>query len=451
MELIYNNVKLKIGRVNAFQQKAVYTEDGADYLYTHFYINVQCVFNPFATTSVTGTVNDIGKLFYIGRDDPQTALMQLRHRLEEPRRTLEIRNGGFLMLKSPPEIAEVDTGGNIIGTHSVGIDAKVGPHPINLSIVEIHGAKTIVCNYEIETWLNECDTFDGAVLANRWQMTEELDERFLSVRTVSGTAYFRQDVMAATNTTPDDYRNALVVPTPDTGFKRTSIRISVDENNCAVRYEAVDEEQVMNIIPGKGIVAIKGYQTYETDWQNIIPMFVWEVVFSIWGEKRTTRRELVKRCIEVLISLSGKYFKGPLTIADNGANIIPFSRAGVRVALEERRADCWFNFRASAAFLAGSDAVNNWKDTFSFMRGMSDDAANAWVESVSDFATTSVVKNVSPPASMGTRGNQLARIFAQVLTAPCGSMVAPPFVPPTTQQIVATYGNTSDVSITTGG
>src|SRR5437870_12887516 len=55
--LIYNNIPLQICRTNSFESEAVYSEDGADYLYTHFVLDLQCVFNPYATS-----VSELGSL-----------------------------------------------------------------------------------------------------------------------------------------------------------------------------------------------------------------------------------------------------------------------------------------------------------------------------------------------------------------------------------------------------
>ena len=51
MNLTYNGVKLQICHFNDFRQRSVGSEDGADYLFTHFFINVTCIWNPNATAS----------------------------------------------------------------------------------------------------------------------------------------------------------------------------------------------------------------------------------------------------------------------------------------------------------------------------------------------------------------------------------------------------------------
>ncbi|MEG7727158.1 hypothetical protein U2063_15335, partial [Listeria monocytogenes] len=73
-------------------------------------------------------------------------------------------------------------------------DVNNGPTPLYCNIVAVHGNGTMIVDWAVEAWFNECEIMQG-VLSNRWTMSHDIDTDFWTTRTTEGVAIFRADVL----------------------------------------------------------------------------------------------------------------------------------------------------------------------------------------------------------------------------------------------------------------
>lgn len=266
----YNSVKLELVKVNTFQQRAVYTDDDVDYLYTHYYLSCRCVFHPEATA--------------IFGQDAALSIATLRASLLAPRKTLTFAVGGQTILKSP----------NLAGAT---VDANNGPHPIACNIIEIHGAKTVIVEFTIETWQRECSTAN-ALMVHRWESSHDYSEDYLCTRTINGMAVLRSDVLQVNNLKADNYRRMLSHPIQNNSH-RVHVNVRADSDGVTYHYTIVDQEQPL-VIPGNMIVRISGHYTSGFDTTAITaPLFYESMSVDLWGRREATRNALCQSMAEV--------------------------------------------------------------------------------------------------------------------------------------------------------
>lgn len=228
MYLTYNGIPLEIVHFVNFSEKAVYSPDGKDYLYTHFSITIRGVCNPGANS------------------DGADWLVAFRRLLLAPRKQLVVSipagAGSTTILRSP--LTRPD------GVTSYVCDANNGPTPLALDVVAVIGDKTMIVEYSIETWVNECTTA-RPLLSHRWHSRADLDSQFFTTRTISGEAYFRSDAMYGAGGPPvyaDDYRGSLagahLVPR---NFQRTDVITEVASDGLSLKYTIIDKQKKLTI------------------------------------------------------------------------------------------------------------------------------------------------------------------------------------------------------------
>lgn len=231
MFLTYNSIELQIEHIVSYEKRAVYDPSGVDYLYTHHRLVVRAVWNPAATSNV-------GQVAAISITELEAALMAPRQllRLDVPNSGGAVNNVLYSPLRDP------------VGDQ-YPCDANNGPKPISFSVVGVVGQKTMICDFAIETWVKNCAT-NYSILSHRWEMSHQIDQNFLTTRTISGLAILRTDWLnqvGAPQLSPDQYRGWLFHPVPD-NYQRT-IQIQLSADNTSLRYVITDVEQVYNILP----------------------------------------------------------------------------------------------------------------------------------------------------------------------------------------------------------
>lgn len=258
------------------QERAVYTDDGADYLFTHFLITLQCYVNEQAT----------------GNAAPAAAIPALRSKLMQNRGHLQIIVGSQLILESPL---------TVVPNALAQCDANNGPHPISFNLIELDGFTTAICVYQLETWLVDVGKHAGSLIGHRWRMSVDYDDQFMATRTVDGYAIFRKDFLINNQRVPDDFRQYLLHPIPD-NFLRKPPSVSVDEAGCRVDYKIVDEEQWLNLGQENPVVKIKGSISNgfnaQGGWLTGALLGQQFKTFRVqaWGTRESTRVQLIKAC-----------------------------------------------------------------------------------------------------------------------------------------------------------
>ncbi|HWY86796.1 MAG TPA: hypothetical protein VNX28_08725, partial [Gemmataceae bacterium] len=227
----YNGIDLQIEHIQVFDQRDVYAQDGSrDYLFTHFRLRVVFIWNPEATSAVSGGT----------KQQPAFSIQALRHALLQPRKLLQVRFNGQQILESP--LLRPD------GNSRYLCDCNNGPAPVSCDVQAFHGIQSAVGVWEVETWINECPN-GREILSHRWTMSADVDQDNYTTRTVQGEVIFRPDLLLEFGAKPDDYRASIFHPIP-VNFQRINIHVEADSDGTSLSYSFQDEEQTLKLVPG---------------------------------------------------------------------------------------------------------------------------------------------------------------------------------------------------------
>lgn len=246
--LEYNGINLFIVKTNLFSQKAVHTPDGVDYLYTEFTLDINCLYNPSATS-----YDDSNPPVFDPGIVPSFTNASIRHFLLQPRAKLIFEGlSGFANVIDSPQL-------------DYSIDANNGPIPISCDVIRIDGDKTFHIHYVIKTWLVECPNGSvSPILSNRWSQSSYINTHRLMVRKTVGQAFFRTDILNATDTFADLFRSTVINPIPPKpGMYRDDIKCVINPQGNAIHYEITDIERMYNlgdtIISETYVTKVDGY------------------------------------------------------------------------------------------------------------------------------------------------------------------------------------------------
>ena len=242
MHLSYAGIEFKLLLVTDYQRAAIWTEDQVDYLYDSINLRCQCILNPQATS-----MNNAPGW------SPVVTLNDIADRLKRPRQQLSVWMD-----------SSVDNNGNAVGNREdilisplpgYEVDARVGPQCLVHKIDCSHGNSSIWMDLEFSTDIRTCPepTVDGVpnpMIGNRWTMSVEHDPtNFTAIRTTTGTAHFRQDMLDKYHYTADQFRKFFIHPIP-LGFRRDPPHIVLHPDGCAVSYTFSDREQLLSFVGG---------------------------------------------------------------------------------------------------------------------------------------------------------------------------------------------------------
>lgn len=264
----YNGIALQVESFQRFDQRAVYSDDGADYLYTEFTVILRSLWHSKATSDSS---NNAG-----------VSMNSLRASLMAPRKQLIVSApiagatgmNGSVFLRSPL----LKPG----GASSYYCDAKNGPQPLFCNIQEIVGEDTMIVDYGIITWVNECPgsgtgsaTPISPVLSHRWAMSHLIDDKFNTRRIVAGTAVLRTDLVFDANGVPsikpDDFRDYFFHVVPP-NYKRVGVQVEASSDGSRLQY-VVEDQEVHSVVDPSTLLSplyteiadIDGYYMEATD------------------------------------------------------------------------------------------------------------------------------------------------------------------------------------------
>lgn len=176
----------------------------------------------------------------------------VRHTLMQPRLQLRWVIDSVPILVSPLPGLVVDSYGN-------------GPRPVSCDVVELHGSKTFLVEWVIETTLSDCWRFTQSpfiVLSHTWTSEDDLDPDFYVTRTTRGRVMFDGGLIRTPGAiipgtiNPDWYRWQFLHPVPQ-NMKRMGVKTRVLEDGQTVEYEILDRETALNIVSGS-VTRIEG-------------------------------------------------------------------------------------------------------------------------------------------------------------------------------------------------
>lgn len=227
-------------------------------------------------------------------------------------------------------------------------DCTGGPTPLSCNVWRIDGTGTFRVDYTIQADVGEHSFFFNkppVLLSHVWGMDLDVDVDGFATRRVSGRAIFRRDVLEQQAVRPDDFRSLLVHPIP-AHMKRESLRVSQAEDGNTLSYEIIDKEyshrvsypDVMRVeafarigmnrgsgeqglgaaaggvgkVAGainkaKGLakgLAGAGAAGLSTVY-NLLPSAYIDAIVRVWGNNKTTLRQLRAAANRVLINRLG--------------------------------------------------------------------------------------------------------------------------------------------------
>lgn len=222
---IYNNIELSITKTNSIERVPRMSDDGTDYLWTDFIIDISCIYGPGATSfPVQGVL-------------PAETDSFIRSALLQPRAPLFFSEGGIPILDIPRNLIN---GG--------AIDCDNGPKPISCTVTRIGSSRLFFVRYAVKASIIECSAgaIVSAIASNRYARTESIDGQYRSTMTTMGRAYFRSNVLAALGTNADAFRG-YIIPNAMTGYARKTIQVSIEPNGIVMDFIAVDVEQFIDL------------------------------------------------------------------------------------------------------------------------------------------------------------------------------------------------------------
>ena len=424
MMVFYNDCPMTLEHINSWDQRPVYSEDGADYLYTHHRISLTAVFSPTTAAQLqagltrdTPTLQDVDLL--LGGINPAARFpgnfRDLSAALKTQRAQLLIVIGGKEVLRSPLMRPQ--------GDRAFVCDARNGPNPLSVQVTEIRGTKTAVVHFEIECWVNDVNVSNrNPLLSHRWESAEEIDSLFYSTRTITGRAVFRADVLrddaVRAALQPDDFRVGLFHPIPSR-FQRKRINVTEASDGLSVQYTVVDKQQPVNLGLNSPIARIKGTWRSGFDHTNAkgwYPKAFVSATVQLWGVPDATRQQLLDAAAKVMAA----YRLTPQ--ANTGAKW--YYKADYTVDMIDKYAEF-----TVGVFMGGGNITPRIGfglfNTSTF--GNRADPAN-FPEAIDGVTTTGDGANPRPKVA-GARGGYLSRMIAQSLMNGPGDAPGPVPIP----------------------
>ncbi len=444
-QLEYNEILLQYVRTTQFVQDMVYDASGTDYLYTRFFIEVECVWSPdvfpAGPAQIPGNLAAlIGKqpvISMVGPGYPNAApigsIAGLRPYLMAPRKRLVFSDDdNNILVQSPrakdgngPEEKLIPQGKSPL------TDDKLGPHPKHLNIVQLHGSDTYIIHYAIETHIVECQKGPGGpLLSNRWRESMHIDRQMFQSRTHSGKLIMRggafnfldpKAVLSA-----DQYRNWAFPPIPE-GFVRNSIDINLSENGLELGYNITDKQQYRITDPQGVATEIQASYTERTGNGILVDS---EINIHIKGTPYSNARDLISlACIIALTRIGvakdkNKKFDPTGNVTIGG---IPFSGSirenlmepeiDMHLQIKKTIRDISFKTGQTAGKVKEESAKKDLDESFKF--GIA--SSNLGIRWLPGTSTSNLVKHGLSPGSFGAPTDRPAGVvlIAQMLSSPC--------------------------------
>jgi len=258
----YGNVALALIKTNSLDQEPIYTDDGMDYLYTRFVLDVTCQFNADVMS---------------GGETPTQIMNAVRASLLEPRKQLLYRVGveTLLQINVP--------------------DSKGGPFPRKCTISRIDGTSTFRVDWACEAYATICAPATPAI-SNRWSSRLDYDKDFFTTRSTTG----KLSIVPQAVETPvdlDQFRSLVMPPLPE-GWQRDRISFAAAQDGLSLSYEIVDKEV--------NVVAPRPATSAQAEYKQIVDKFGGRLYGSmsvtLRGANETPRVNLISKAAEIIHS-----------------------------------------------------------------------------------------------------------------------------------------------------
>jgi hypothetical protein len=311
---------LSILRVNSWEVRPVYSEDGLDYLYDHFRFSFQFMVNDFATHANRTIANTAFPPLPVS-GFPRS-LEYLARVLRIPRLRLEISENNLLIFRSH---GQVRLGGQLV---TAACDVAGGPKPISFRGREFSGLKTFLGTWEVESWcprqyqtapdggraiINNNDNEVGAlpaqaptartfVLSHRWSTSDSINEKMFTTRTTTGKAVFDLELLQAAQYGPDDLRAAGIFHLLPNNFARTNVNVQMSSDGASLNYSVTDTEQPANLGGNSNVVSVNADMRVDTVPQKFpfLEQLTATISCQVQGRPGVSRTVLYQTVLNVL-------------------------------------------------------------------------------------------------------------------------------------------------------
>lgn len=290
----YNGVAFDILTTNSHGMEAVYSDDGADYLYTKFHIDVTAVMNPGATTYPQGSTIP-----------PGVSIQQVRQLLLAPRAFLFISDGQGNMVVRCPE-------------QGFPCDVANGPFPRRCEVTKVIGSKTWIMRWSCDFALIECPAAanGSGLISHRYTQTHTINQYHLTTRTTTGRMKFRSDVLQAAGVFAHELftqQNVTGIGLPDSipGFQRDALDVTVDSDGLGLNYRLRDVEKMWDKGEdgadkgGSGIIRLEGsagVMAVSSKEGPACGSTIAQVSIRAWGNKFSNQWTMIQRCFQIVIA-----------------------------------------------------------------------------------------------------------------------------------------------------
>ena len=283
---LYNNVYLSLTKINSLSQEPIYSDDGIDYLYTKFDLDINAVVNLDAKPSMgNASVNSASTM--------SQYITSLRQQLLQPRCLLEIKLGADSSIYNQDVIGLLQ---NLLVVTAP--DAKGGPFPKAVNIRQVGGSKTLLIQFQIQVFKFDqvCADRDEPkkVLSNRWEMSFSYDTEGMATRTTRGTLIVngsQPDINA------DDFRG-WIIPKIPTGWRRKRMDFNLSSDGLKIGYTIEDAEQYYNF--PEGCTTVEGTYTESTTKTGAL-LYV-DMDVTVKGPKNVSKEWLIQKALQLIDS-----------------------------------------------------------------------------------------------------------------------------------------------------
>lgn len=282
----YDFVQLSLTKINSVTQEPVYSDDGIDYLYTKFDLDINAVVNMDAKPSMlNAAVDDAATI--------NEYISALRQQLLQPRKFLHIELGADSAIYNQATIGALQT---LLVVSAP--DAKGGPFPKACNIRQVGGSKTLLIQFQIQTFVFDqvCANREEPkkVLSNRWEMNFSYDTEGMATRTTRGTIIVngsQPDINA------DDFRG-WIIPKIPTGWRRKRMDFNLSSDGLKVGYTIEDAEQYYAF--PEGCTTVEGTYTESTTKTGAI-LYV-DMDVTVKGPKNVEKEWLIQKALQLIDS-----------------------------------------------------------------------------------------------------------------------------------------------------